>query len=395
VFSGRALPFPSLCSDCVVIYVRKMSRNAPKRTSWPFAASLEGFGQNLFKGAVAAPYLKAQGLSPDILESHAWTTDGNAEKVRIFTVGPWALQSLTFEFCLQVAAAVLEWAKENDATMYTHWFQPMSGSGLRHGLTGQVHNSLLWFDTQNRPSWKFEAKNLLRGETDGSSFLNGGMRATHTAGAYIAIDPTSPLFIRNDTMFIPSCLVSYDGKALDEKVPLLRAGDALSREGVRLLKHLGYNVKSVVANIGLEQEFFLVPRESFNKRPDLQLAGRTVTGKKPPRGQELCDHCKYLFCCLLRFVLLGSQRTTAHVVGVEVAMTLVNFFVICVNSCFPHLLFQLYFHFAVFCFLEFGQQLRCAAELLDRALNIADFLQIRRHFYGLCRRRVSMWLRRQ
>jgi glutamine synthetase len=276
-----------------------MSRNAPKRTSWPFAASLEGFGQNLFKGAVAAPYLKAQGLSTDILESHAWTTDGNAEKVRSFDRGPFALQALTFEICLQVAAAVLEWAKENDATMYTHWFQPMSGSGLRHGLTGQVHNSLLWFDTQNRPSWKFEAKNLLRGETDGSSFLNGGMRATHTAGAYIAIDPTSPLFIRNDTMFIPSCLVSYDGKALDEKVPLLRAGDALSREGVRLLKHLGFNVKSVVANIGLEQEFFLVPRESFNRRPDLQLAGRTVTGKKPPRGQELCDHCKYLFRCLL------------------------------------------------------------------------------------------------
>lgn len=149
--------------------------------------------------------------------------------------------------------------------------------------------------------WEFTGKDLLRGETDGSSYLNGGLRSTHSAGAYSTIDPTSPIFLRGDTVFIPSCLVSYHGHALDQKTPLLRAADALSREGTRLLKLLGYNVKSLTANIGLEQELFLVPRDAYNRRPDLQMAGRTVTGKMPPRGQELCDHCKctdvlYIMC---------------------------------------------------------------------------------------------------
>jgi glutamine synthetase len=117
-----------------------------------------------------------------------------------------------------------------------------------------------------------------------------GLRATHRAGAYLSVDPTSPIFLRGDTIFIPACLVSYYGHALDEKTPLLRASDALSKEGTRLLDLLGYKVKSLQANIGLEQEFFFVPRTAFLKRPDLQLAGRTVLGKFPPRGQEMSDH---------------------------------------------------------------------------------------------------------
>lgn len=146
------------------------------------------------------------------------------------------------------------------------------------------------FDAKGQAVWDFKGKNLLKGETDGSSYPNGGLRATHRAGGYLAVDATSPIFLRGDTIFIPSCLVSYYGHALDEKTPLLRATDALSREGVRLLRLLGYNVNSLRPNIGLEQEFFFVPRDSYNRRPDLQLAGRTVMGKLPPRGQELSDH---------------------------------------------------------------------------------------------------------
>jgi len=149
---------------------------------------------------------------------------------------------------------------------------------------------MMEFDRDGRPVWEFKGKNLLKGETDGSSYPNGGLRATHRAGAYLAVDPTSPIFLRGDTIFIPSCLVSYFGHALDEKTPLLRASDAMSREGVRLLGHLGYKCKSLQANIGLEQEIFLIPRSAYFKRPDLQFAGRTIMGKMPPRGQEMSDH---------------------------------------------------------------------------------------------------------
>ena len=112
--------------------------------------------------------------------------------------------------------------------------------------------------------------------------------APHRAGGYLTVDPTSPIFLRGDTIFIPACLVSYYGHALDEKTPLLRASDALSKEGARLLGFKG--IKSLQAELGLEQEFFFVPRNAFLARPDLQLAGRAVIGKMPPRGQELSDH---------------------------------------------------------------------------------------------------------
>ena len=138
--------------------------------------------------------------------------------------------------------------------------------------------------------WDFKGKNLLRGETDGSSYPTGGLRATHRAAAYLVADPTSPIFLRGDTIFIPSCMISYDGYALDEKTPLLKASEALSREGTRLLRLLGYNVDDVQMTVGLEQELFLVPRDAYLKRPDLQLAGRTVIGTSPPRGQEMADN---------------------------------------------------------------------------------------------------------
>jgi glutamine synthetase len=169
----------------------------------------------------------------------------------------------------------------------------MASSGVRHGQTGQVQNMMMKFNrTTNDVEFDFDGKNLIKGETDGSSYPNGGLRATHQAGGYLALDTSSPIFLRGDTVFIPSAFVSYYGAALDEKTPLLRSNAALSKQGKRLLKHLGLDIgdREVVSNIGLEQEFFLVPREQYYRRPDLQLAGRTIMGRDAPRGQEMCDH---------------------------------------------------------------------------------------------------------
>lgn len=230
---------------------------------------LKNYGQNVFRGAIAAPYLKKQGLKENVLDTPAWTTDGSADKV---------------------AAAVLEWATDRGATVFCHWFQPLGSGGVRHGQTGQVQLRMIEFGRDGKPQWDFKGKNLLFGETDGSSYPNGGLRATHTAGGYLAVDPSSPIFLRGDTIFIPACFVSYNGHALDEKTPLLRANEVMSREGVRLLGLLGYKVDSLSTMIGLEQELFFIHRDAYMKRPDLQLAGRTVMGKMAPRGQEMCDH---------------------------------------------------------------------------------------------------------
>lgn len=182
---------------------------------------------------------------------------------------------------------------DRGANTYCHWFQPMAASGVRHGQTGQVQNMMMKFNSStNDVEFDFDGKNLVKGETDGSSYPNGGLRATHQAGGYLAIDTSSPIFLRGDTIFIPSAFVSYYGAALDEKTPLLRSNAALSKHGKRLLAHLGLDIgdRDVVSNIGLEQEFFLVPRDQYYRRPDLQMAGRTIIGKDAPRGQEMCDH---------------------------------------------------------------------------------------------------------
>ena len=182
-------------------------------------------------------------------------------------------------------------ATDNGANTFCHWFQPMASSGVRHGQSGQVQNKMLAFNADNKIEFDFKGKDLIKGETDGSSYPNGGLRGTHCAGGYLAIDTSSPIFLRGDTMFIPSAFVSYYGAALDEKTPLLRANAALNKQGCRLLKHLGLDVSDGLrANIGLEQEIFLIPREAYYKRPDLQLTGRTIMGKDAPRGQEMCDH---------------------------------------------------------------------------------------------------------
>ena len=252
------------------MFFHKALRQVNSRFAYRSIAScFDSYGKHLFKGAVAAPYLQKQGLPADTLDSSAWTSNGNADKV---------------------AAAVLDWATSNGASVYCHWFQPLGASLVRHGQSAQVQNCMFEFDKTGKPVWDFKGKNILSGETDGSSYPNGGLRATHRAGAYLSPDPTSPIFLRGDTIFIPACLVSYYGHALDEKTPLLRASEALSKEGARLLNLLGFKATSLNANIGLEQEFFFVPRDEFLKRPDLQLAGRTVLGRFPARGQEVCDH---------------------------------------------------------------------------------------------------------
>jgi glutamine synthetase len=215
-------------------------------------------------------------------------------------------------------------ATRHGANTYCHWFQPLASSGVRHGQSGQVYNMMLKFDNQtNEIKYDFDGGDLVKGETDGSSYPNGGLRATHTAGAYLAIDTSSPIFLRGDTIFIPSVCVSYYGMALDEKTPLLRANDAMSNQGKRLLEHLGLKCSGLKANIGLEQELvsrkilekliltglgrslmcishtsimclaavqFLISREQYYRRPDLQFTGRTVMGKVAPRDQEMCDH---------------------------------------------------------------------------------------------------------
>jgi glutamine synthetase len=146
-------------------------------------------------------------------------------------------------------------AIDHGASTVCHWFQPLASSGVRHGQTGQVYDKMLKFDSKtNELKYDFDGGALVKGETDGSSYPNGGMRATHTAGGYLAIDTSSPIFLRGDTIFIPAIFVSYYGMALDEKTPLLRANDALSNQGKRLLQHLGLECSGLKANIGLEQE---------------------------------------------------------------------------------------------------------------------------------------------
>ena len=235
-------------------------------------ATTEGYGACCFRGAVAEKYLNKYGESAKLLEDKTWVESELKADV--------------------VAKAVLDWAVDNGASVYCHWFQPMGSSGVRHGNSGQVHQSMMDFAADGTPYYSLSGEQLLQGETDGSSYPNGGMRATHTAGGYLSLDPSSPIFLREDTVFIPAAFVSYNGDALDEKTPLHRATSALDKQTKRMLKAMKYDVgdASVYANIGLEQEIFLVPRHAFYRRPDLQFTGRTITGAMPPRGQEMSDH---------------------------------------------------------------------------------------------------------
>ena len=303
------------------------------------------FGAHCFKGAVAGKYLSKYGESEALLATPGWT----ATKSDV------------------VASALLDWAKDNGASVYCHWFQPSAswdartgarvliatterrpahpvrrsgrvrlpqrprGRAVQHhdrvrrrgcraveGAASSVRAAAAAFASSRwppgaragagrrarrvhlpfvlalsrpvrakrpafpprclkRPFAQFTGKDLLNGQTDGSSFPNGGLRATHCAGAFLTVDPESPPFLIGDTIFIPAVVAAYTGFALDEKTPLHRANQALSKEGARLLGHLGLSTSGLVNNIGLEQELFLVPREQFFRRPDLQARPRAHT----------------------------------------------------------------------------------------------------------------------
>ncbi len=187
-----------------------------------------------------------------------------------------------------VAHGMKEWAMEHGATHYTHWFQPMTGS------TAEKHDAFLSIDGDGTPIERFSGGQLIQGEPDASSFPSGGMRTTFEARGYTAWDPSSPAFLMKGgnglTLCIPTVFISYHGEALDEKTPLLRSMDAVSKSAVRLLQILGTESSRVNTYAGAEQEYFLIDRKFYSLRPDLVMTGRTLLGANPPKGQQLEDH---------------------------------------------------------------------------------------------------------
>ncbi len=198
-------------------------------------------------------------------------------------------KELTLEVADVVAASMRAWAMEKGATHYTHWFHPLTG------LTAEKHDSFIAPTSDGKVLMEFSGKELIKGEPDASSFPSGGLRATFEARGYTAWDVTSPAFLKQDptgtTLCIPTAFISYYGQALDKKVPLLRSMDALSTQAIRILRALGNTTsKRVTTTVGPEQEYFLVDKQYFDKRPDLLLTGRTVFGSMPAKGQEMEDH---------------------------------------------------------------------------------------------------------
>ena len=192
---------------------------------------------------------------------------------------------LPLDVANHIANAMKDWATEKGATHYTHWFQPMTG------ITAEKHDSFLTPVGGGKVIMEFSGKELVRGEPDASSFPSGGLRATFEARGYTAWDPTSFAFVKDGSLFIPTCFFSYTGAALDKKTPLLRSIDEVSREAVRILRLFGdTESKRIVPCVGPEQEYFLIPRDLYAQRPDLRLTGRTLFGAPAPKGQELDDH---------------------------------------------------------------------------------------------------------
>ena len=192
---------------------------------------------------------------------------------------------LDLEVANVVANAMKDWAIEKGATHYTHWFQPMTG------VTAEKHDSFISPDKDGNIIMEFSGKELVQGEPDASSFPSGGLRATFEARGYTAWDPTSYAFIKDGTLCIPTAFCSYSGEALDKKTPVLRSMQALNKQALRILKLFGKDdVKKVITTVGPEQEYFLVDKEMYEKRPDLVFCGRTLFGARPPKGQEMEDH---------------------------------------------------------------------------------------------------------
>lgn len=184
-----------------------------------------------------------------------------------------------------VAGAMKDWAVEKGATHFTHWFQPMTG------ITAEKHDAFINPTSDGKVILEFSGKELIQGEPDASSFPSGGLRATFEARGYTAWDCTSPAFIKDDTLCIPTAFCSYNGEALDKKTPLLRSMEALNKQALRVLRALGNTTtKKVITTVGPEQEYFLIDKKMYDARKDIVLTGRTLFGAKPSKGQELEDH---------------------------------------------------------------------------------------------------------
>ncbi len=226
----------------------------------------ELFGCDVFNEATMREHLAA-----DIFD--AWH-----ESVR--TGSPLSLDTAN-----HIAEAMKNWAVHKGATHFTHWFQPMTG------ITAEKHDSFIAPTGDGKVIMEFSGKELVKGEPDASSFPSGGLRATFEARGYTAWDPTAFAFVKDGSLYIPTCFFSYTGDALDKKTPLLRSMDEVSRAAVRLLRALGdQQTNRVHVSVGAEQEYFLIPKALYAQREDLRLTGRTLFGAVPPKGQELGDH---------------------------------------------------------------------------------------------------------
>ncbi len=225
----------------------------------------EIFGSNVFDDRV----MRAR-LSDDVYNSLKRTIDENVK--------------LDENVADAVAEEMKNWAMEHGATHFTHWFQPLTG------VTAEKHDSFITPSKDGGILMEFSGKELIKGEPDASSFPSGGLRATFEARGYTAWDPTSYAFIKDHTLCIPTAFCSFSGEALDKKTPLLRSMQAINRQAMRILKIFGTDAKYVKTSVGAEQEYFLIDKEVFSKRPDLKYTGRTLFGAMPPKGQEMDDH---------------------------------------------------------------------------------------------------------
>ena len=227
---------------------------------------------------------------PEIFGSDVFTEATMKQRLDSHTYEAWKNciatgTHLPLDVANPIAEGMKNWAIEKGATHFTHWFQPMTG------ITAEKHDSFISPTGDGRIIMEFSGKELVRGEPDASSFPSGGLRATFEARGYTAWDPTSAAFVKDGSLYIPTCFFSYTGEALDKKTPLLRSIEEVSRESVRILRLFGdTETVRVIPSVGAEQEYFLLPKDLYAQREDLRLTGRTLFGAQPPKGQELDDH---------------------------------------------------------------------------------------------------------
>ena len=227
---------------------------------------------------------------PELFGSKVFNEETMKDRLSPASYGTWKKcvtegTALDISTANEIAEAMKQWAVERGATHFTHWFQPMTG------VTAEKHDSFISPTGGGRIMMEFSGKELVRGEPDASSFPSGGLRATFEARGYTAWDPTSFAFLKEGSLCIPTIFCSYSGHALDKKTPLLRSIEEVSRQAIRILRLFGdTESRRVMAQVGPEQEYFLVDKELYNRRKDLRMTGRTLFGAKPPRGQELDDH---------------------------------------------------------------------------------------------------------